>query len=44
MSSTKVKAEVIEVDIQVVENERVWNYLEPSEEYLFSPRRGRMKE
>jgi hypothetical protein len=32
MSSVKVKADVIDADAHVVENERVWDYLEPSEE------------
>ena len=38
MSSVKVNCDVIDADAHVVENERVWDYLEPSEEkYLFFP-------
>ena len=40
MSSIKVKAEVIEVDVHVAENERVWNYLGPSEGISFLPLDG----
>jgi hypothetical protein len=32
MSSVKVNLDVIDADAHVVENERVWDYLEPSEE------------
>jgi hypothetical protein len=36
-----VNPDVIDADAHVVENERVWDYLEPSEEkYLFSPSTG----
>jgi hypothetical protein len=38
MSSVKGNPDVIDADAHVVENERVWDYLEPSEEkYLFFP-------
>jgi hypothetical protein len=41
MLSVKVKADVIDADAHVVENERVWDYLEPSEEkYPFFPSTG----
>ena len=44
MLPVKVKAGVIDAGAHVVENERVWDYLGPSEEkYLFSPSTGENK-
>jgi hypothetical protein len=37
MSTSSVKANVIDTDAHVVEIERVWDYLEPTEENIVPP-------
>jgi hypothetical protein len=37
MSTPSAKAKVIDVDAHVVETERVWDYLEPTEENIVPP-------